>query len=114
MGSANLQIGILLTTRALDGNGLHQQRSYPSGFIPSDARSKALEQLDRMLADQAARSQELSALLTWELIGPRPTMKYNGALRTSGTTKSIAVDPRDANTVYIGAPDGGVWKTIDG
>lgn len=32
----------------------------------------------------------------------------------SGQVNAIAVDPRDANTLYIGASEGGVWKTTNG
>jgi photosystem II stability/assembly factor-like uncharacterized protein len=43
-------------------------------------------------------------------------MFYNvtGANYISGRTNSIAFHPSDANTMYIGAAGGGVWKTTDG
>src|ERR1022692_3567067 len=94
----------------------YEQRAYPYHFIPPDARLKAFEQFDRMVADRNAKvNRRLAAApLPWQLIGPQPTIKYNGAIRTSGMTTSIAIDPRNASVVYIGAPDGGVWKTVDG
>src|SRR6202011_6164713 len=33
---------------------------------------------------------------------------------TAGRVNAIAIDPRDNNVVYIGAAEGGVWKTTDG
>src|SRR5262249_9175781 len=32
---------------------------------------------------------------------------------TSGRVTSIAIDPTDGNTVYIGSANGGVWRTRD-
>src|SRR5205807_1786749 len=49
----------------------------------------------------------------WTLIGPRPTSQGTIYV-TAGRVNAIAIDPRDDNTVYIGAAEGGVWKTTDG
>src|SRR5207247_6986153 len=50
---------------------------------------------------------------TWSLIGPRPT-DAGSTYVTAGRVNAVAIDPRDNNTVYIGAAEGGVWKTTDG
>jgi photosystem II stability/assembly factor-like uncharacterized protein len=51
----------------------------------------------------------------WTLIGPLATDNaIGGNVHTSGHVEALAVDPRDANTVYLGAATGGVWKTTDG
>ena len=31
-----------------------------------------------------------------------------------GRVNMVAVDPNDANTIYVGAPAGGIWKSTDG
>src|SRR5258708_39332694 len=50
----------------------------------------------------------------WKSIGPRP-INFNGnGFVTSGRVTAIAVDPRSNDIIYIGASDGGVWKTTDG
>src|ERR1700724_386804 len=59
---------------------LFQQRAYPLGFIPSDARARAVIELNRQLADRSAArakgktpesSQQYAATTgTWTLIGP--------------------------------------------
>lgn len=36
-----------------------------------------------------------------------------GPAVTSGRIVSIAVDPKDKSTYYIGSASGGVWKTIN-
>lgn len=47
-------------------------------------------------------------------IGPRPVEVGGGNGNWSGRVRAIAVDPRDANILYLGAATGGVWKTTDG
>lgn len=100
---------------------LFRQRAYPLGFIPSDARARAVIELNRQLAEQApvrAREKKPEGLPnaaiagTWTLIGPNPTQ--NGILSTAAWTNAIAVDPTNASVAYLGAPEGGVWKTTDG
>ena len=98
---------------------LFRQRAYPLGYIPSDARAKAVIELNRQLAEQSAarargkkpESSTISAS-AWTLIGPNPT--HNGSLTTAAWTNAIAVDPTNASVAYLGAPEGGVWKTTDG
>jgi len=43
----------------------------------------------------------------WVSVGP-----YGDSL--GGQVNAIAIDPTDSSTIYIGASDGGVWKTSDG
>jgi hypothetical protein len=57
----------------------------------------------------------------WRPIGPQPSVPAAGNVagssgNTSGRVEAIAIDPTDAtgNTVFIGAAQGGVWKTLDG
>ena len=47
----------------------------------------------------------------WTPIGPAPLAAFN---HVSGRITGIVVKPRDANTIYISAAGGGVWKTTDG
>lgn len=49
----------------------------------------------------------------WVSIGSFGTHQYNGDVY-SGVVNAIAVDPRDANIVYIGSSGGGIWKTTNG
>jgi uncharacterized protein (TIGR03437 family) len=94
------------------------QRAYPLGHIPTGARWNAIQEIDRI--DRARRSASPAAAISsaatvgvWNLIGPRPT-DAGSTYVTAGRVNAIAIDPRDNNTVYIGAAEGGVWKTIDG
>src|ERR1700733_3830427 len=97
---------------------LFHQRAYPLGFIPSDARARAVIELNRQLAERAAARakgitpRQLTPTNQWTLIGPKPT--HNGFLTTAAWTNAIAVDPTNASVAYLGAPEGGVWKTTNG
>jgi uncharacterized protein (TIGR03437 family) len=94
------------------------QRAYPLGHIPTGARLNAIQRIDQMdraraQAVPAARITAAAASARWTLIGPRPT-DAGSTYVTAGRVNAIAVDPRNNNTVYIGAAEGGVWKTTDG
>jgi uncharacterized protein (TIGR03437 family) len=102
-------------------NWFYSQRAYPGGSIPKAARRKAILEIERI--DAAVRARRLAEpgtlpavpnTSTWRQIGPQPTRYAGSSYLTSGRVNAIAIDPRDNNVVYIGAADGGVWKTTDG
>lgn len=93
-----------------------QQRAYPGAGLPEGARTTALNQAQAM-ARILAQSQAAPAA-RWESIGPAP-MKNSAigqsfTVDVSGRVKALAVDPRNSNVVYLGAAQGGVWKTTNG
>src|SRR5258708_209146 len=97
----------------------YSQRESPLGQIPTGARINAIAAIRAM--ERAAGQQRLLLRATphavdpnnWTLIGPRPTGAGSSNV-TAGRVNAIAIDPRDNNTVYIGAAEGGGWKTTDG
>ncbi len=104
----------------------YSQRSYPRSQIPAGARLNAIAEIKRI--DRAVRAihqqpPEAAAIdgsvattldaSTWTSIGPRPT-DLGSIYVTAGRVNAIAIDPRDNNVVYMGAAEGGVWKTTDG
>ncbi len=111
----------------------YQQRAYPHKRIPPGARLKAYQQLRKMQAAQQSRRQKQQTTTStaspststtfatalsstsWTLIGPQPTATADLAtiLSPAGHT-ALAVDPTNSNIVYLGGPEGGVWKTTDG
>jgi uncharacterized protein (TIGR03437 family) len=101
-------------------NWFYSQRAYPNASIPAGARRKAILEIERMDAAVRARRQaqgEAAAgtdALTWRQIGPQPTRYAGSPYLTAGRVNAIAIDPRNSNVVYIGAAEGGVWKTTDG
>jgi hypothetical protein len=48
----------------------------------------------------------------WAPIGPSPISQSNR--QDNGLVSAIAINPNDANIIYLGAAGGGVWRTIDG
>ncbi len=50
----------------------------------------------------------------WIPMGPSTSSNVTGHWNPGlGRINVIAVDPNDSNIIYIGAPSGGIWKTID-
>jgi photosystem II stability/assembly factor-like uncharacterized protein len=54
--------------------------------------------------------------ISWRPLGPAPSTQglTNYTEDSSGRISALAAHPMDANTLYVAAAGGGVWKTIDG
>ena len=76
-----------------------EQRAYPQGFIPTDWREKALQEIQ-----QKNQLNKGTAALSWTQLGPG---------NIGGRVRAIVVHPTDPNIVYIGSVGGGVWKTTN-
>ncbi|MGH7654369.1 MAG: hypothetical protein ACREN6_06865 [Gemmatimonadaceae bacterium] len=50
---------------------------------------------------------------SWTALGPAP-INVGGSLAYAGRINSIALDPTDPLTLYVGTATGGVWKTTNG
>ena len=54
---------------------------------------------------------------SWTPIGPAPILdessQTSGTQASSGRLSTVAADPSDPKTYYVGAAGGGVWKTVD-
>lgn len=91
--------------------------AYPGKTIPIEARSKGYRRFQTQLAAQAAQRGPAAAQDTWQAVGPD---KITGELLRSvpidsaGRITAILVHPTNANIVYVGAAQGGVWKTTNG
>lgn len=80
---------------------LYKIRAFPYQRIPRGARARAFAQA-QMLRAAADSAQQ------WTLIGPQPI-----ADGYAGRVTTLAIDPHDNNTVYLGSAEGGVWKSTD-
>jgi photosystem II stability/assembly factor-like uncharacterized protein len=90
---------------------LSLMRGMPA-FLPYNPRVRALEEL----AEQEARTQEIDPAF-WTQLGPAPIP--NGQTNpptnpVSGRTVAIAVHPTNPDIVYVGAAQGGVYRSLDG
>ncbi|HWF45126.1 MAG TPA: T9SS type A sorting domain-containing protein [Candidatus Kapabacteria bacterium] len=81
------------------------QRSFGLGYIPKDALRTARTKMLAMRTQSGKGMQAESAEPQWTIVGPD---------NIGGRVNTIAIHPTDPNTVYIGAAEGGVWKTVDG
>jgi hypothetical protein len=95
-------------------------------FDPS-MRTRAIEQMDRQEKGRRIESIVNGGLTpslgtdaggAWTSLGP--TLISNGQALSGGNTAvsgratAIVVDPGDANKVYLGTAQGGVWRSLDG
>ena len=66
--------------------------------------------MDRLrLLNPSGDAEEPRALTvgSWTSIGPQPT-SAGTIFVTSGRVNSIAIDPRNSKTIYVGSAEGGV------
>ncbi len=49
----------------------------------------------------------------WSYIGPPEPFNPGGVIGCKGRLNCVRFDPVDANTIYVGAPSGGIWKSTD-
>ena len=97
----------------------YQQRAYPHRHVPTGAHLRSLLQLDQKLTTEAAASARSPqspgpTLPSWIFIGPQPIQTPYSAPVVNGRVSALAIDPANANIVYLGGAQGGVWKTTNG
>ena len=83
-------------------------RVYPSGDITLP--SKTLANYKQWEADLAAAGIPKSTTGNWTFVGPTGKPTGGGA----GRLNFVRFDPTNTNTIFVGAPDGGLWKTTNG
>jgi hypothetical protein len=109
-------------------------RQFPTGHVPAGALQAAVSRMQAQWPQtrtgrtaqmapgrsfQLSRSGTAPSLTTfastqsWVALGPAP-INVSGSLAYTGRINSIALDPTNAQTLYVGTATGGVWKTMDG
>ncbi|MEJ1224117.1 thrombospondin type 3 repeat-containing protein [Sediminicola sp. 1XM1-17] len=78
-----------------------------NGYLPS---SKQLWDAWESKANSTAVANPTSS---WTSLGPTNVDAYSGRLPGQGRVNAVAVDPNNANIWYVGAPAGGIWKSLD-
>ncbi|MDT7540997.1 MAG: hypothetical protein QOE33_901 [Acidobacteriota bacterium] len=76
-------------------------------LAPSEAELAAAASKNRTddVKPEMAGGNAAGVLGTWTNLGPG---------NVGGRTRSLVIDPTDANIMYAGAVDGGIWKTTNG
>jgi hypothetical protein len=83
-----------------------------------NARMRALNKLQAQQRGMAAAPSGADSVVTaptWTVLGPAPIpngQPNNG--HDSGRVTAMVIDPTNVNIVYVGAAQGGVWRTTDG
>ena len=78
-----------------------------NGFLDTNKLANA------WLSSQSKNKTTLTAPESnWEPIGPTSNAQANSII-ARGRVNAFAVDPNDSNIIYLGAPAGGIWKTIN-
>ena len=92
----------------------YRQRAYPLQRVPPGALQAARAAYGARwpAAVRAQRLQAASSLGAWAGFGPSPIL--SGGARYAGRVTSIAVGLSTSRTIYAGAADGGVWRSVDG
>jgi hypothetical protein len=92
------------------------------------ARGRAIEQMQGQESEASGKNSifgsianflgiELNAGPSWTPLGPAPLFlngSGNPASSFSGRVTAVVVDPTNPNIVYLGAAQGGVWRSLDG
>jgi hypothetical protein len=91
----------------------YRQRAYPFAKIPPHALQAARGRYEARspTAVRAQGAEAVSSTTGWAPLGPSAISDF---YKSAGRMTAIAIDPTSSNTIYIGAADGGVWKTTDG
>lgn len=89
-------------------------RAYPFDRVPAGALQAAYRQIrqrwpEAILLPRVAPGATSAANLTWNPLGPSPI-----STQAAGRISSIAIHPTNRDVLYIGAAQGGVWKSTDG
>ena len=87
-----------------------EQRVFPDGVQYPEL---LLEEYNNL---QAANNQfNMLPPNVWTQVGPSNVpLESSGRKRGIGRVNTVAFHPTDANTIYVGAPAGGFWKSING
>lgn len=87
-------------------------RRYPFAEIPAGALQAAWRQYRQRWPEAVIlprnRAGATAADVTWNPLGPSPINTD-----ASGRISAVAVHPVDSNVLYIGAAQGGVWRSTD-
>jgi hypothetical protein len=96
---------------------------YPSGILPDpDIEARAIRQYLQKKGALMKGAATLASVPTaiqaanWEPLGPETWQSANSGTTTPGNGRisGIAFHPTDPNTIFLGTPGGGLWRTTDG
>ncbi|HLE36292.1 MAG TPA: hypothetical protein VI699_04025, partial [Candidatus Acidoferrales bacterium] len=106
----------------------YEQRMLPDGRVPASLRLDALRRMQDMMEAEGklfrrrdAQGNVISeeflippSTTQWTPIGPQPASTGSVVGNVSGRIGALAVHPTNANFVFLGGAQGGVWRSTDG
>ncbi|MFN8250646.1 MAG: T9SS type A sorting domain-containing protein [Ferruginibacter sp.] len=109
----NIDKEVYLKNRA---DYIAQKRGLPHN-LPYDPRVKAIEEKIKQEADNRNNPNFVLSAPNWVAEGPFPIpngQTTTNSVAVSGRVTAIAVHPTNANTIYVGTANGGVYRSMDG
>jgi len=94
-----------------------EQRVYPSGNLTLPSQNmQNFEAFLQSNSTQKTTNPNLIASTTWTAVGPMGPMagSAGGQLLKSGRINFVTIHPAGSNTLFVGAPAGGLWKSTNG
>lgn len=91
-----------------------QSRVDENGNFPQEGQVlREIQRYNSSAQNQISRTYD-PGTGTWEIVGPVSSPNNGtGQMNGSGRINCITFHPTDPNTIFVGAPSGGVWKTTD-
>jgi hypothetical protein len=80
-----------------------------SQYLLQDGTIAPAENLWNAWEEKQKMAKSSTAVSNWSALGPFAQSSNSG----QGRINTIVVDPNNANTIYVGAPAGGIWKSTD-
>ncbi len=81
-----------------------KQRSYPQVEIPREVRLSAIKNVESSMQPDKYSNAILEDAPLWKCIGPWDI---------AGRVRSLAINPKNDNIIYIAAASGGIWKSTN-
>jgi hypothetical protein len=81
-------------------------------IISSEDFWEAWRQKKQVIANRSSARRVLPAS-NWQPVGPFTHTNTGSWSSGQGRVNIVHVDPSNSNTIYLGAPAGGIWKSID-
>ena len=89
-------------------------RNYWKNFVKVDGTLPTAKELWQTYENKKQFTGPVNPTSNWAPVGPIVANESAIGLPGIGRLNAISVDPNDANTWYVGAPAGGIWKSTDG
>jgi PKD repeat protein len=88
-----------------------EERVYPSGEFP--AAGMRFSEFEKFMARTPQRTENNQRNGNWQSLGPFTWQSTNGWNPGIGRVNFITEEPNNPNTIYLGTPAGGLWRSED-